>query len=519
MEEKNAQNDHIDQSPEVNESPSVPEETLDMETLLAQEGLGLENLPQKGDIRKGIITFIQSHEILIDIKAKSDGVISGREFESIPKEALEELQVGNEIKVYVVNAEDPNGNVVLSYTRAKKEEDWERVNELLESKDTITTKIEGFNKGGLLVPVGQLNGFIPGSLISVFREEPGDTPEERWGHLLGEEITLKVIEVERDRRRLVLSERDAIGETREAIKGKLLEELEIGSIVSGYVSSIAKFGAFVNIRGIDGLIHLSELSWEHINHPSEIVKKGQEVEVKIINVDKESRRIGLSLRALQDDPWLGKMQDIVEGQLVQGTITNITNFGAFARIENTDLEGLIHISELSMQRIGHPKEVVNSGDAMTLRVIKIDKDRHRIGLSLEKVDDPRYASLDFQMLKAELEEEKGPPAESAEPPTESVEPPTESVEPPAESAEPPAESEEPPTESAEPPAESVEPPAESEEPPAESEEPPAESEELPAESEEPPVESEEPPAESEEPPVESEEPPAESEEPPAETES
>lgn len=481
MEEKNAQNGQTPTGPETvapeaaateaaaTEALAPSEEALDMETLLSQEGLGLEDLPQQGDIRTGVITSILSHGILVDVKAKADGIVTGNEFDDISEEDKEGFQVGDEIAVYVINVEDSNGNVVLSYTRAKKEKDWEKVNELLESGENLETVVEGFNKGGLLVPIGHLRGFVPGSLISVFREKPGATPEERWGHLLGEEITLKVMEVERGRRRLVLSERDAIGETREAIKDKLLDELKVGSIVSGYVSSLAKFGAFVNIQGIDGLVHVSELSWEHIKHSSDVVKKGQKVDVKIINIDKEERRIGLSLRALQPDPWLDKMQGITEGQLIQGTITNITNFGAFAKIENTDLEGLIHISELSSRRIGHPKEAVSSGDILTLRVIKIDKNKHRIGLSLEKVDDPRYASLDFKMIQAELETDEQAGEDSVETPAEGEEPPAGGEEPSPGDAEPPTGSVEPSPEGEEPPAGSVEPSPEEAEPPNEAE--------------------------------------------------
>ena len=389
------------------ESPTeVMDEMMDMETLLAQEGLGLGEIPKQGDIRKGVITAVTPHEIMIDVQSKADGLIAGRELDDIDPTVLEELQEGDEILVYVVEPEDPNGNVLLSYNKAQEEQDWEWVEELLDSGETLDTVIEGYNKGGLLVPVRRLRGFVPGSLVSVFREGEGSTPEERWESAVGEEITLKVIEVDRDRKRLILSEKDAIGETREAIKEQLLEELEEGAVVSGYVSSLADFGAFVNIQGVDGLVHLSELSWEHVDHPRDVVKVGQEVEVKVISIDEERKRIGLSLRRLQDNPWLEKAEELQEGQLVQGSITNITDFGAFARIEDTELEGLIHISELSTQRINHPSEVVSVGEDMTLRVISIDMDRHRIGLSLEKVDSAEYASLDYELLQEELAEEQ-----------------------------------------------------------------------------------------------------------------
>ena len=384
---------------------SPPEEIMDMESLLAQEGLGLGNIPERGDIREGVITAITSNEILIDVQSKADGLIAGRELEGINPKTLEAFKVGEEIMVYVLEPEDVNGHVVLSYTRAQEEKDWEKVEQHLESGEAITTFVEGYNKGGLLVPVGQLRGFVPGSLVSVFREGEGASPEDRWTEAIGKEITLKVIEVDRSRQRLILSERDAIGETREAIKDQLLDNLSVGDRVTGYVSSLADFGAFVNIQGVDGLVHLSELSWDHVDHPSDLVKVGQELEVEVISIDEEKRRIGLSMRRLQDNPWIEKAEEIQEGQLIQGTITNLTDFGAFARIENTDLEGLIHISELSMDRVGHPSEVVSVGETLALRVISLDMDRHRIGLSLEKVDSDEYAAIDFEQIQEELGEE------------------------------------------------------------------------------------------------------------------
>ena len=386
---------------------ATPEEIMDMETLLAQEGLGLGNIPERGDIRTGVITAINPNEILIDVQSKADGLIAGRELEGINPKTLEAFQVGEEIMVYVLEPEDINGHVVLSYTRAQEEKDWEKVEEHLESGEAITTFVEGYNKGGLLVPVGQLRGFVPGSLVSVFREGDGGSPEDRWSEAIGKEITLKVIEVDRSRQRLILSERDAIGETREAIKDQLLDNLSVGDRVTGYVSSLADFGAFVNIQGVDGLVHLSELSWDHVDHPSDLVKVGQELEVEVISIDEEKRRIGLSMRRLQENPWIEKAEEIKEGQLIQGTITNLTDFGAFARIENTDLEGLIHISELSMERVGHPSEVVSVGETLALRVISLDMERHRIGLSLEKVDSDEYAAIDLEQIQEELSGEGG----------------------------------------------------------------------------------------------------------------
>jgi small subunit ribosomal protein S1 len=381
------------------------ERPTSMESLLEQEGLGLD-FPKQGEVRTGVIASIGENEVLVSVGTKSEGVIPARELDQLSDEERVEFAVGQEIPVYVVNPEDPNGNVQLSYLRALEERDWKRAEQLLESGEAYEGNIIGFNKGGLLVPMGRLRGFVPGSQVSVVRrlESTGSTPEQRWGDMIGEPITVSVIEVDRERRRLILSERAALQETRETLKERLLDELEEGDVRTGRVTSLADFGAFVNIEGADGLVHLSELSWEHVDHPKEVLKVGQEVKVKVINVDYERKRIGLSIRQLQPDPWLKRVEDIKEGQLVQGTITHLTKFGAFARLDE-DLEGLIHISELSEQRVAHPKEVLHEGDVVTLRVIKIDPERHRIGLSLRKVDSPKYTDFDWKTTLAEVVEE------------------------------------------------------------------------------------------------------------------
>jgi small subunit ribosomal protein S1 len=277
---------------------------------------------------------------------------------------------------------------------------------LLASGESIDGKIVGFNKGGLIIPVGQLRGFVPASQVSLLRriDSGGSTPEQRWGSMVDEPITVTVIEVDRERRRLILSERVALQETRESLKDRLLDELDEGDVRTGRVTSLADFGAFVNIDGADGLVHLSEISWERIEHPREVLSVGQEVQVKVIGVDRDRKRIGLSIRQLQDDPWIKNVENLKEGQLIEGTITHLTKFGAFARLDE-DLEGLIHISEISEQRVTHPKEVLHEGDTVTLRVIKIEPERHRIGLSLRKVDSPAYTDFDWKMTLAEVVEE------------------------------------------------------------------------------------------------------------------
>jgi small subunit ribosomal protein S1 len=382
-----------------------PESRSSMEDLLEGEGIGLD-FPHQGEIRKGTVARITESEVLISIGTKSEGVIPSREVEQLDPEFREELSIGKEITVYVVNPEDQNGNVLLSYQRALEEEDWQFAESLLASNETYEGKIIGFNKGGLIIPVGQLRGFLPASQVSLLRrlDSGGTTPEQRWGSMVDESLTVSVIEVDRERRRLILSERAALQETRESLKERLLDELSEGDVRTGRVTSLADFGAFVNIEGADGLVHLSEISWERIEHPREVLRVGQEVDVKVIGIDHERKRIGLSIRQLQEDPWIKRVDDLKEGQLVEGTITHLTKFGAFARLDE-DLEGLIHISEISEQRVAHPKEVLHEGDVVTLRVIKIEPERHRIGLSLRKVDSPAYTDFDWKTTLAEVVEE------------------------------------------------------------------------------------------------------------------
>jgi small subunit ribosomal protein S1 len=373
-----------------------------MESLLDQEGMSLD-FPQPGEIRTGVVASINQSQILVSVGAKSEGVITGRELEAIPAEERAALQLGQEIMVYVLSAEDSSGNVVLSYTRAQEQKGWAEVEKLLEEGGAYEGKVDGFNKGGIIVPVFGLRGFVPASQLGISRRMAvtGDTPDARYAKMIAEPITVRVIEVDRKRRRLILSERAASSETRQSIKERVIESLKEGEVYTGKVTSLADFGAFVNVNGADGLVHLSEISWERVQHPSEVLEVGQEVQVKIINIDREKKRIGLSIRALQNDPWQSKVDKFKVGQLVEGIITRLTKFGAFARLEG-DLEGLIHISEISENRIEHPKEAgLHDGSVVTLRIIRIDPNQRRIGLSLRKVDSGAYKDLDLKQIDLE----------------------------------------------------------------------------------------------------------------------
>jgi len=394
-----------------------------MASLLAEEGLGLD-LPKAGEIKTGRIASISPGQIMVGIGAKSEGIIRGQEFEMIPDDVLASLEVGQDIPVFIITPEDHHGNLLLSYVRALEAETWEKAQQLMDDKESFTGKVDGYNRGGLLVNFNGLNGFIPGSQLSFSRrtEVNGNTPEERFNELVGEEIELRVIEVDQDRRRLIFSERAAVHESRDTIRDKVIEKVDVGDVRTGRVTSLADFGAFVNINGADGLVHLSEISWDRIRHPSDVLKIGQEVEVEIISIDEEKRHIGLSIRRLQEDPWQEQIGELKVGQLVNATITRLTKFGAFAQITD-DIEGLIHISEISDEHIAHPKEVLHEDDQVTLRIIKIEPDSHRIGLSLRRVESLAFADMDLKELEKELEdadititsdEKPAQPEESAE---------------------------------------------------------------------------------------------------------
>ncbi|RME61442.1 MAG: S1 RNA-binding domain-containing protein, partial [Caldilineae bacterium] len=264
--------------------------------------------PTSGDIRQGVIVEKRPSELLVDIGFKSEGIVAGREIDRLGSE-FGELNVGDEVPVYVMR-EDRDGNLLLSISKAKAEEDWKYAEQLLESQETFVGKVSGYNRGGVIIRIGQVRGFVPASQLSSESQSLQRTdidPEERWCGLMDQELRCKVIDLDRRRNRLILSERVAMREWRQKQKDRLLESLEEGEVREGVVSSLADFGAFVNLGGADGLVHLSELSWGRVNHPSEVVKIGDKVKVQVLSVDRERKRIGLSLRRLQPEPW-----DLVE---------------------------------------------------------------------------------------------------------------------------------------------------------------------------------------------------------------
>ena len=375
-----------------------------MEELLQSETFSSAPI-MRGRVYRGVITTVGDQGIWVNLGSKVDGLIPAEELENLSEEERAKLVEGAEVSVFVEKM-DANGTPQLSYRQALEQEDWERAREYMESGRLYRATIESYNKGGVVVRFGRLRGFIPVShILRAHRVMWGSvTPSPAWKNAVGDEIVTKIVEVEPNRRRLILSERAAAREAREILKNKILERVKVGDIIEGRVTRLTNFGAFVDLGGADGLVHLSEISWEHIRHPSDVLEEGQKVKVKVIEVNPERRRIGLSIRQLQEDPWKVKAEKLRVGQLVRGTITRLEKYGAFARLEN-GLEGLIHISEISHRRIEHPKEVLKEGEEVTLRIIRIEPERRRIGLSVKKVDSLAYADLDLQMALEEAEAE------------------------------------------------------------------------------------------------------------------
>jgi small subunit ribosomal protein S1 len=343
--------------------------------------------PQRGDIRQGVILSIEGNQIVVDIGVKQEAFVSPRELERMGEEDWKSLSVGNEVPVYIVKPEDREGNLIVSMHLARIHQDWVKAQELLENNEIFEAQVTGYNKGGLVVPFGKIRAFIPASQIGDFPRNP--TVEQKASRLatyVGRSLPVRAIEVDRHRRRLILSQRAAQKEWREKQRERLINTLKEGDIVHGTVSSLVNFGAFVDLGGVDGLIHVSELSWQRVKHPREVLQVGDEVDTYVLRVDRENKRIGLSLRRLRPNPWTLVDDKYSVDQLVEATITNVTDFGAFARLEE-GIEGLIHASELVDEDIAHPSAVVQRDNAVLLKVIKVDGQRQRIGLSLKQVTD------------------------------------------------------------------------------------------------------------------------------------
>jgi small subunit ribosomal protein S1 len=362
-----------------------PESELTMEDLLD------EYLPSKvlrrGEIIDGRVMSRKAEGMLIDIGYKSEGFVPTKEMRSLG-ERSDELSVGDEIIAYVVNPEGNEGSSILSIDRARGEQGWRVLEKAMDNNESCKGVITGSNRGGAVVESEGVQGFVPLSqLVGPARElyvPGGEPPKEGF---IGMEVEFKIIELNRRRNRAIFSERAALQAWKQIQKMRLVQELTEGEIRKGRVAGISNFGAFVDLGGADGLIHISELSWEPVKSPDEIVTVGTEIDVFVLRVDRENLKIALSLRRLQPEPWDEIETKFSVGQTVTGTVTKLANFGAFARIDR-GIEGLIHISELAHQVIKHPRDFVNEGDEFELKIIRIESERRRLGLSLKQTTDP-----------------------------------------------------------------------------------------------------------------------------------
>jgi len=371
----------------VNSNPEATESPEGMQDLLEAHGHGYRSL-KRGDIVEGVVVRIDKDEVLVDIGSKSEGVIPAHEMRDSHGNPTETLHVGDDILVYILQPENQDGHVVLSLNRAETEKGWRVAQKQFEDGTILAAEIIEYNKGGLIANVEGVRGFVPLSQIVDLRSlaNSEESVEERLKAMRGHTMFLKVIEINRRRNRLILSERAAVQERRAVQKDRLLSELKESDVRHGRVSSLCDFGAFIDLGGADGLVHLSELSWGQVSHPSQLLKVGQEVDAIVVGVDRENKKIALSLKRLQPEPWTGVAERYHVGEIVTGRITKLASFGAFARIEE-GVEGLIHISELSDERIAHPNGVVKEGDEVQLRIIRIDPSRRRLGLSLRQARD------------------------------------------------------------------------------------------------------------------------------------
>lgn len=360
-----------------------------MEQFLANPAHDYRNL-QYGDTVDGIIMRVSRDEILVDIGAKAEGVVPAKEMQSLSEEDRAALKPGDPLLVFVVQSEDKEGRATLSIDRARQEKSWRRLQQCYETGEVIEAKVINYNKGGLLVNLDGVRGFVPSSQVSGISRGSETQKQSEMARMVGQTLALKVIEINRNRNRLILSERQAAMDVREGRKGELLSALKEGDIREGVVTSVCDFGAFVDIGGADGLVHLSELSWSRVKHPSEILKPGDKVQVYVLSIDNERKRIALSLKRTQHEPWTTVGERYHIGQMVEGVVTQLAPFGAFVRIED-GVEGLIHVSEMGDGRVQHPRDVLQEGDVVQARIIRIDPARKRIGLSMRQTSDDQSA--------------------------------------------------------------------------------------------------------------------------------
>jgi small subunit ribosomal protein S1 len=349
-----------------------------MEEFLNQEEASSKRIAH-GDIIDGVVVRVDPDEVLVDVGSKSEGVISSREL-GTREAGTPDLHSGDHIKVFVLQPENEDGNVVLSLRRARAESVWIKAQDQQASGEMMDAEVREQNKGGLIVNILGLRGFLPTSQVS-------RTYSSNLQELVGQRIGVKILEVNRKRNRLIVSQKAAFDEDRARQRGELFEKLKIGDEIEGKVSGLTTYGAFVNLGAADGLIHISELSWDRVANVGDVLQVGQDVQVKVIKLDPETSRISLSLRQLGQDPWDHIEKRFPPGAIVEGEVTKIKKYGAFLQIGD-GIEGLLHISELAWEHVEHTEDVVQVGQKLKVRVLQADRSRRRISLSLKQAEEP-----------------------------------------------------------------------------------------------------------------------------------
>jgi small subunit ribosomal protein S1 len=359
----------------------------------------------EGDVVSGKVVRIDQDEVLVDIGYKSEGVIPSNEL-SIRKtvKPSEEVELGEEVDALVLTKEDQEGRLILSKKRARFEKAWRRIEQAAETGEPVTGTVIEVVKGGLILDLG-VRGFLPASLVDIRRVQNLD-------EFMGQQLECKVIELNRSRNNVVLSRRAVLEEERKEVREQILGRLQPGQVVEGKISNIVDFGAFVDLEGIDGLIHISELSWSHVNHPSEVVSIGDTVRVKVLDIDQERQRISLGLKQTQEDPWQRVLNEYKVGDVVDGKVTKIVAFGAFVQIL-PGVEGLVHISELAQHHVESPAEVVRPGDELKVKILEVDEARRRLSLSVKRVEGQE---LPTRPVSDDVVIEDAEPPEGIEPP-------------------------------------------------------------------------------------------------------
>ncbi len=359
----------------------IPEEERALFLKMFEQDEFAPDPPRRGEIRQARILQIEPNEILVDMGTKRDGFVTSQDLERLDDAVKDALKVGESVPVYVINPQDNDGNLIVSINMGLQQYDWDKARGLLEADEVVEVQVAGSNRGGVLVKWNRLDGFIPSShMVSVSSGLQGSERRDAIDDIMSDTLGVKVIEVDQTRRRLIFSEREAQREWRAQQKARLLSELKESDIVEGTVTGLRDFGAFVNIGGADGLIHVSELAWHRVDHPRDVLNIGDEIKVYVLSLDRKTNRIALSRKRLLDDPWEHAMDKYHEGQQVEGNVTNVVDFGAFIALDD-GLEGLLHLSEMGDGTLKEPHSYVKKGDRLQLRISRLEPEKRRVGFT------------------------------------------------------------------------------------------------------------------------------------------